>query len=192
VGWGREGLLHPCRFFAWPERLAELGKGVVGITPYLRRQVSNSECTLNGHICLRSPEEIEVLSNFHWTNLTCSSLCGNEQLVPTSSMPKRSMHNQKGTKHLVIVDDISDSSVQEYPIESYYLFFVFDLALSIKQISQHVSQEIRFKLEESRQTVEMISGLVPVPSPVVYHSQHSEFSCKIQFLTYTAFAESSL
>jgi hypothetical protein len=191
VGSGKGSLLHPCRFFAWRERLAGFGNWAAGITPCFRRQLSNSECTPNGHIFLKFPEEIEVLSNFHWTDLTRCSLCGNEQLVPASQSCQRACI-QKETKNLVIVDDISDSSVQEYPIESYYLFFIFDLALSIKQISQHVSQEIRFKLEESRQTVEMISGLVPVPSPVVYHSQHSEFSCKIKFLTYTAFAESSL
>jgi hypothetical protein len=60
--------------------------------------------------------------------------------------------DQKGTKHLVIVDDISDSSVQEYLSESYYFFFVFTLALPVEQISQHVSHDAshaRFNLEET-------------------------------------------
>jgi hypothetical protein len=110
-----------------------------------------------------------MLLNFPWTDLTRQPLCGNEQLV------------QKGTKNIVIVDDISDSSVQEYPSESFCFFFVFNLVLPVKQISQHVSHEARFNLEEPRQTIWMMLGLVPVPLPVVYHCQHSESSCKIQF-----------
>jgi hypothetical protein len=62
-----------------------------------------------------------VLSNFHRTDLTRCSLCGNEQLAPASQSCQRACI-QKGTKNLFIVDDISDSSVLYKNIQVNHIF----------------------------------------------------------------------